>query len=546
MSESSLSLITHLREVITTDKPADFLRACRMIEQTKAELKSLRIGFLSTFTINVLDPYLKVNAAVAGYHLDTYFGPFDQLEQEALRPDSDLHKVKPDIIVVAALLESISPLRDLSFSTISSEEVDKASNEIKDRLSGLREALKQHSSAHVVFLNFATPGSLQGGASIQQLECSPDDFRGLCNRHLRSIASSFPGTSAFDLAGLAFQTGLDHWLDPRMWYFARQPLSRLALAKLGSALTRHFAAILKPRKKCLVLDLDNTLWGGVLGEDGPGGILFGDDYPGNAFKDFQRYLRNLREEGVLLAIASKNNTADVEEVFALRTDFPLSLEDFAAVEIHWGDKSNSIAAIARKLSIGTDSLVFFDDNPAERAAVEMNLPEVTVIAVPTAPELYLTALREAGCFDQLSISGEDLRRADLYRVENERKTLQKQTPSRESFLASLEMKAEIADVTPLTLGRCAQLLAKTNQFNLTTRRHSEQEVIHLMDGGGIALSLHLSDRFGDLGIVGLAIAVPGATAEDWEIDSFLLSCRVLGRAAESLLLSVLLNEILAK
>lgn len=516
-----------------------------MIDGQKGTLETLRIGFLSTFTLNLLDPYLKVNAAIEGYRLESYFGPFQQMEQEAISPDSDLHNANPDIIVVAALLEDISPLRTVSFHALSNAQLAKASNEIEGRFTNLREALAQHSPAHVVFLNFATPGSLQSGASLQQLECSPDDFRCQCNRILRSVASRYAGTSVFDLAGLAFQIGLDHWHDPRMWYFARQPLSRRALATLGSALIRHVSAILKPRKKCFVLDLDNTLWGGILGEDGPGGIQFGEDYPGNAFRDFQRYVRSLRDEGVLLAIASKNNRSDVEEVFAKRTDFPLSLGDFSAVEIHWGNKSNSVETIARTLSIGRDSIVFFDDNPAERAEIQMNFPEVTVIQVPVAPELYISSVRDTGLFDQLSVSQEDLLRADLYRIENERRKLQTRAPSRDAFLASLEMKAELPPITALTLGRCVQLLAKTNQFNLTSHRHSAQELLQLIESGGIARCLHLSDRFGDLGIVGLAIGVPGDTAEEWEIDSFLLSCRVLGRAAESLLLNFLLNEILA-
>ena len=286
----------------------------------------------------------------------------------------------------------------------------------------------------------------------------------------------------------------------------------------------------------MVVECDETLWGGILGEEGLGGIHLSEEYPGNVFKDFQRKVLSLKNRGVLLAVASKNNEEDVMEVFEKHTDSVLKPNDFAAIQINWNDKASSLVQIAKDLDIGVDALAFFDDNPVERDWVRIQLPEVTVIDVPDSPLEYVQALDESSAFDQLYISEEDRVRPKMYREQNDRKYLQGQSISVDAFLEQLEMTATIGRVDANTLPRVEQLLAKTNQFNLTARRHTGSELQTMIDEGCVALWLRVSDRYGDNGLVGVAIAAP-QDADTWIIDSFLMSCRVMGRKVETALLS---------
>jgi len=287
--------------------------------------------------------------------------------------------------------------------------------------------------------------------------------------------------------------------------------------------------------KCLVLDLDGTLWGGVVGEVGVGGIDLGDAYPGRSYLRFQRALLGLRDRGVLLAINSKNNPADVDEVFASHPDMVLSPEDFAATRVNWQPKPENMVAIAEELSIGLDSLVFFDDNPAERLAMRQALPEVTTIEVPADPSQHASVILGCGLFDRLAVTDEDRNRAEMYRQQAARKDLERSTGSLEGYLASLEMQAELRPVDELSFRRVLDLLAKTNQFNVTTPRYNAQELQALVhDESAAVFTLRVTDRFGDNGIVGVLILRASDRAV---IDTLLLSCRVIGRAVETALLA---------
>jgi FkbH-like protein len=342
-----------------------------------------------------------------------------------------------------------------------------------------------------------------------------------------------------DLARVASEVGLAQWYDQKLAVLARSPIGGAAQLALGRLLARHVRAVSRPPCKCLVLDLDNTLWGGVLGEEGIGGISLGEEHPGSIFKAFQRGVLGYRDRGVLLAIASKNNAPDVDELFVKHADMVLRREDFAARQIHWNDKATSLRAIAKELDIGVDSLAFFDDNPVERAWVREQLPEVTVIDVPKEPLRYLDALDESGAFDQLSITAEDRQRAGQYQVEAKRAELESTASSLEEFLGALQVKVMVGTLDAATLPRAVQLIGKTNQFNLTTRRHTAAELGAMLERpGAIGLWMRVADKFGDSGLVGVGVALPSEPAT-YVLDTFLLSCRVLGRKAERALLYAL-------
>ena len=294
-------------------------------------------------------------------------------------------------------------------------------------------------------------------------------------------------------------------------------------------------------RKALVTDLDNTLWGGVIGEDGMNGIRVGEEYPGAAYQALQRAMLDLYQRGIILAVCSKNNLSDAMEVFEHHPGMLLRPQHFAVLRINWNDKAQNLREIAAELNIGIDALAFLDDNPVERQWVRSQLPEVTVIDLPDDPMGYAQALRDNPVFERLSLSTEDRERARYYAEQRLRTELEQNVASLEDFYQSLQMEVEISLVTTETLARIAQLTHKTNQFNLTTRRYSEQQIAGMAaDRDWRVYSLRVRDRFGDNGLVGVAIT--RYQERICEIDTFLLSCRVIGRTVETAILATIAEQ----
>ena len=316
--------------------------------------------------------------------------------------------------------------------------------------------------------------------------------------------------------------------DYRYYLTAQMPYNPQLIRPFQSWWNRKKAEIAQQRKKCLVLDLDNTLWGGILGEDGIEGILLSGSYPGKAFHLWQEGLKELQKSGIMLAICSKNNISDVEEVWAQRDDMLLQKSDFVAMRINWQDKATNIRELAEELNIGLDSMVFVDDNPTERELIKQQLPEVIVPNFPEQPyglvELYKELV--ANYFGTYHITQEDRVKTSQYIANTRRKQQQASFSNMEEYLQSLEMKLRIEKVSPATLQRVAQLTQKTNQFNLTTRRYTETDIQQMIDKGADVWTLTVSDKFGDYGLTGVVI-IKGK-----KIDTFLMSCRVLGKGIE--------------
>jgi FkbH-like protein len=291
----------------------------------------------------------------------------------------------------------------------------------------------------------------------------------------------------------------------------------------------------------LVTDLDNTLWGGVVGEDGIDGIQLGIEYPGAAFQAVQRVMLDLYRRGILLAVCSKNNLSDAMEALEKHPGMLLKPEHFAAMRINWKDKAENLREIAAELNIGIDSLAFLDDNPVERERIRTVFPEVTVIELPEDPMSFSRVLRETPVFERLTLSEEDRERGRYYAQQRQRVELERRVSSLEDFYRSLQQEIEIATVTPGTLTRIAQLTQKTNQFNLTTRRYSEQQLTEMAQSSAWKIySIRVKDRFGDNGTVGVAITHD--VEEVCEIDTFLMSCRVISRTVETALISFLIEQ----
>lgn len=500
------------------------------------------VAVVATHTVDMLLPMLIVEAAKRGLLLNVATMPFGQLEPLICVADSELYAAQPDVVVLANLLDENGIWGD-RFTALSQ---DQASHEVAayaDRMRDLLQQLRQNCAAQLVVWNQPPPARLAYGLADAWVAPRQRGLRSELNDAVARVASAISGVSIFDIDGLASELGTRAFYDTRMSLLARQPFSTAANLAIAAGLARHTLSRRRAARKCIVVDLDNTLWGGVIGEDGVSGIKLGDEFPGNAFKAFQRVLKGYRDRGFLLAIASKNNLQDVKEVFDSHSDMVLQWSDFSAHEIHWNDKASSLRAIAAALNIGIDALVFVDDNPIERAWVHEQLPDVLVVDLPKEPFRYVAALDAVEALDQWMLTNEDRERASLYQSEQSRAELRKQVGSAEDFLQALQIRAVVGAIDGASQNRVVQLLGKTNQFNVTTRRHSDADLqTMLAQPGAFGYWMRTSDRFGDHGLIAVAIVVPDA-GTTYRIDSFLMSCRVLGRQLERALMAAVVQRV---
>lgn len=518
---------------------ADYTRLAAAIQaEPAADWRDLKLALLGSNTTEFLNPCLIVEAARRGISLQVWNAPFGQLELQALDAGAELYQTGADAVLILPELESMSPELAWRHLACSDATCDRLQDDLIERLRSILESIRARSSMKVWIGNLTPPAWLAAGIADPMLDKPLTAIVQAVNQRIAGLCRAIPDATVFDVWGTACSVGWSQWRDARMALLAKAPLSGAALAALAKLAGRHLRAWTTPPKKCLVLDFDNTLWGGVLGECGISGLQLGPDYPGNAFLDFQRRVLALRDRGILLAAASKNNAADVEQALSEHPACLLKREHFSAFEVHWEDKATSLRRIATQLNLSLDSLVFFDDNPVEREWVRAQLPEVTVIDAPKSALQYGQALEDSLAFDAVRFTEEDRRRAELYRQESARSELLAESGSLDGFLRSLQMQVEVGPFDDASLPRIVQLLAKTNQFNLTTRRHDHARLTELLETGAIGVWARVRDRFGDNGLVAAALAVEQPDG-GWTIDSFLMSCRVIGRNVETALLAVL-------
>jgi len=424
----------------------------------------------------------------------------------------------------------------MRFAKYSDDELIEISEDIINRHQKMLDGIRSKSDAKIIVINFGNSQLTEEYFISSPVIQSQQTYIQKLNNSLLELSKNITSCYVIDYQQLFAHIGLNNSIDPKLFYMARIPFNSSSQITFGKIIARMIYVIFRVPAKCIVLDLDNTLWGGVVGEDGISGIQLSDEYPGNIFKAFQRAILGLRDQGVILSIASKNNIDDVLEVFEKHTDCLLKKSDFSSMQIHWENKASSIEKISKELNIGLDSIVFFDDNPAERDWVRAQLPDVKVVEVPKNPINYLKALHESKFFDSLIMTNEDRVRADIYQQEQQRKSDLFNSVSVDDFLRELKMKIKIGFSDDITITRIEQLLNKTNQFNLTTKRYSSSDIIKIISDGGKVLWLSSADRYGDNGIVGVAILIE-IKHKIWIIDSMLLSCRVIGRKIETAFLA---------
>jgi FkbH-like protein len=527
-----------LRSVDQRPTLASYTQAARAARAPGLEFEPIRVAYLSSFTIDSLVPFLQVEAARQGFLAEAYVGPFNSVRQELLDPTSGCCKFEPEVVFVAQLLGDTCPSLESDFLALTEEEANgKIEASVAEMESSLK-AFRARSKAVVVLHNFALPAHEALGVYEAMAPASQTEAIRRLNARLVEVARTIPGVHVLNFDRICAEVGYANWLDPKMWLLGRAPLSARMLPEVGKTQAAFLHALRGSPRKCLVLDLDNTLWGGIVGESGVAGIKLGNSHPGNIFRELQKSVLNLHRRGILLAINSKNNLADVEEVFRSHPDMVLKREHFAAIRANWQAKPDNMVEIARELNIGLNSLVFFDDNPAEREQMRQALPQVLTLDVPADPQQYILSLHRSRAFERLSFTAEDRERGAMYQAQADRKRCEKSAESLEEFLRSLEMEATIRPVDAFAFPRVLDLIQKTNQFNLTTRRHSEPELdAFAKDPRCGVFSLQLRDRFGDNGIVGAAIVL--LRERTALIETFLLSCRVIGRTVESAFLAFL-------
>ena len=482
-----------------------------------------RVALAASFTTSQLRALLPLAALRHGIDLQVWEGQFGQYRQDLLDGTSALYQSAPDFIVLAV------HERDLALPALSGDPEADVAREVS-RWTSLWYAVARHSAARVIQMNFALTAEAPLGHLGARLRESRYAMTQMVNSRLGMAAGNRVGM--LDCERLSSLVGKSRWFDSRYWHFSRQAISLQFLPLVDRHLTAVLAADLGLNRKCLVLDLDNTLWGGVIGEDGLSGIKLGGDATGEAFSAFQEYILRLKDKGVILAVCSKNDDAIAREPFERHPDTKLRLDDFAAFVANWEPKPANIERIAKSLNISLDALVFVDDNPAECEAIRRALPEVDVIELPADPSAFVRELSEYLMFETSSLTDEDLHRTAQYRARSAASAAEQTAASIEELWDSLKMTATAAPFDEMTLPRIVQLIGKTNQFNLTTRRHGRAQVEAFMnDPECVHFSVRLSDRYTDHGLVGLMIAFQRGSVLD--IDTWLMSCRVIGRSLEN-------------
>jgi FkbH-like protein len=497
-----------------------------------------RLAVLSNATIDLLVPAFTATAARHGIALQTIQPSYDQVAQEALTPDSKINTSNPDAVLFALDYRAL-PLR---LSPGESEASSATVRGVIEYLLTLRSAIKANSSAICIFQTVAPPVETLFG-SLDRALCGT--YRNLIDAINGELAEFVLGSGdvLLDIAGLAETVGLADWHDPQLWNMAKIPFSHEFIPLYGDYLARTVAAIRGKSRKALILDLDNTLWGGVIGDDGLEGIQIAQgDVRGEAHLALQRLALDLRQRGIVLAVASKNSDDVARGPFEKHPEMLLKLDHFAVFQANWNDKATNISAIAEELSLGLDALVFVDDNPLERGLIRKLLPQVAVPELPADPAWYARTLAAAGYFDAVVFAAEDLKRAGYYQDNARRANLQKQVGGVDAYLASLGMVVTLQPFDAMGRARIVQLINKSNQYNLTTRRYTDPEVTAAENDPAVfTLQVRLSDVFGDNGMISVVICRPGESGT-WEIETWLMSCRVLGRKVENVVLQEILKH----
>ena len=524
----------------TEEKMSYYLTKAKTIENNFD--KTIRIAVLSSFTLNAMEKVFEVKCAEKKIKCASYLGGYNQYNQEILDETSRLYEFNPDVTFL--ILDTQNILGDLWYSPYSvganqrKDFVEKKILEIKN----LIQSFTKKSKSKLIISNFTIPSKSNYGIFETKSEFGLQKMISSLNQNLQDFVSDMDSVYLFDMNGFVTRYGEINIFDPKQFLFGDIKISLDFIPHLTNDLMGYVIATLGLSKRCIVLDLDNTLWGGVIGEDGFNGIKLGSGPPGNAFVEFQKHLLGLYHRGILLAINSKNNLDDAMEVIEKHPDMILRKEHFACMRINWNDKVSNLKEISGELNFGLENFVFIDDDPINREFVRTSLPQVMTVDLPNDPAKYAQILEEMNDFNVLKITDEDKKRGIMYSQQKERKVFEKSSTNLEEFLKNMKLKVTIQKADNFTIPRISQLILKTNQFNLTTKRYQLEDIEKFSkDENMLVGCAQVEDKFGDNGVTG-AFIVQSDGSKEWILDTFLLSCRVMGREVEKSILGYIIKK----
>jgi FkbH-like protein len=503
--------------------------------------KNIKIAILSSFTLNRLPLELKKACNESKINADIYSADYNQYAQEILNEKSGLYRFKPDMIFIFVDVKTI--LGDLFYDPYGSKKEiwKKWPIDVSKNFSNLIGKLLNKTEAKIILHNFETPSYSPLGIVENKHKNGYLSAIEILDDILRKNYVNNDRVFIFDYNGFCSRIGKENIFDPKMYYLGDIKIAFKYLKPLSHEYLAYIIPAAARAKKCLVFDLDNTLWGGIIGEDGIEGIKLGPAAEGKPYLEFQKHILALYNRGLILAINSKNNPEDALKVFRQHPDMILKEDKFAATRINWQDKITNMKEIAAELNIGLDSFIFFDDDKANREMVKKYLPEVETVDMPEDPSLYSSVLFKINSFNTFHITEEDTKRNEMYLQDKKRTALKSTVQNLEEFISSLKLKISVMKADKFTIPRISQLTLKTNQFNVTTRRYSEGQIQNFIRSGQYFIRCYqVTDKFGDYGITGVAIIKH--LKDQWLIDSFLLSCRVLGKNVELAIMGSLIKE----
>jgi FkbH-like protein len=504
--------------------------------------KKIKVAFLSSFTINGLSESLKVKCSKKQISCNSYVAGYNQYNQEILDKKSELYSFSPDITLLILDTRSIfGNLFHFPYSVTKLERENFVNKKITEIIN-LITKFNETSESKLIITNLALPYYSPYGIAETKTSYSFHDAIMDFNKKLKENLLDINSVYIFDFFKFVIKHGENNVFNFQNYLFGDIKISLDYIPHLADEFIPYIISFLGLTKKCIVVDLDNTLWGGIVGEDGFDGIRLGPQPPGNAFIEFQKYLKALSQRGILLAINSKNNFDDAIQVIREHPFMILKESDFSCIKINWNNKASNMLEISEELNIGLDSFVFFDDDPVNRELIKKTMPEITTPDLPHDPSLYSKVIQSLHDFSTFQITFEDTKRGQMYSEQKQRTKSQNSLSDISEFLKTLNLEIEIKKTNSFTIPRISQLTLKTNQFNLSTKRYQEDQIQKFSEDNNFLINcVQIKDKFGDNGITGVFI-VKKTNLDEWFLDTFLLSCRVMGREAEKAMLYFIINE----
>ena len=519
---------------------SEYISLSKNIDDLKFD-KKLKVAILSSFTLNGLSEILHVKSSDLGIRYQSYLGGYNQYNQELLDSQSEYYKFSPDVtFLILDIRNFLGENYHFPYNISDNERKLLVSEKIK-QIENIIKCFEKNLNSKLIITNFNIPSYSPNGITETKSDFGFHEMIEELNSSLRNISKTHSSVYVYDFNHFVSKYGEKNIFDYRQFHVGDIQIALNFIPSFAYDLMSYIKPITGTNKKCIVLDLDNTLWGGIIGEDGFDGIELGHSSNGKAFVDFQKELLSLWNHGIILAINSKNNFDDAMKVINEHPNMILRKKNFASIQINWDDKAQNLKQIAEEINIGLNSIAFFDDDKINRERIKQEFPEVLTIEIPDDPSQFSSILKNLNDFNVLQRTDEDIKRGQMYAQQRERKELEKSISNLDDFLEQLDIKVKMKNSNEFLIPRISQLTLKTNQFNLTTRRYQEEEIRNFTnDHKFIVGCAQVLDKFGDNGITGVYII--NKQDKIWSIDTFLLSCRIMGRGVENGILSQILID----